>query len=227
MTLLLFDLDGTLLLTGGAGIRAMNRAGKGIFGDRFSFDGVEVSGGLDPLLFTEAALRFGVSDPARYHESFRRLYLRLLREELSAAPERVNALPGVLALLPELHLRADLTVGLLTGNYREATPYKLAAAGIELSVFKIAVFGDDARDRASMVALAMDQYSAVRSAPVDPRRVIIIGDTPRDIDCAHLNGARCLAVATGRYTYQELQAAGADLTVSDLTNPAPLLSMIS
>jgi phosphoglycolate phosphatase-like HAD superfamily hydrolase len=227
MALLLFDLDGTLLLTGGAGMRAMNRAGKVLFGDRFSFDGVEVSGGLDPQLFTEAAFRFGVRNPSAHHDSFRRLYLEMLREELAVAPERVAPLPGVLRLLDTLRSNANLTVGLLTGNYRDAAPHKLNAAGIDPLFFRIAVFGDDAVDRRAMVALAIARHEAAIAASIDRRQVIIIGDTPRDIDCAHANGALCLAVATGRYTVQELIDAGADATAEDLTDSTPLFSLLN
>jgi phosphoglycolate phosphatase len=227
MRLLLFDVDGTLLLTGGAGLRAMIRAGQALFGDDFSFDGVEVSGGLDPALFTEAALRFGVVEPQLYHERFRQLYLERLREELDLFGHEVNALPGVINLLNTLSLRHDVIIGLLTGNYRMAVPYKLAAAGIDSSLFRIAVCGDDAVDRRSMVALAMQQQRDCTEAPVNSRHVIIIGDTPRDIDCAHANGALCLAVATGRYSFTELKDAGADATVSNLINPEPLLAMIA
>lgn len=227
MALLLFDLDGTLLLTGGAGMRAMNRAGKGLFGDRFSFDGVEVSGGLDPLLFIEAALRCGVRDPSAHHDSFKRLYLEMLREELRAAPEGVIPLPGVLNLLEMLRLREDQTVGLLTGNYRDSAPYKLSAAGIDQSLFQIAIFGDDAADRRSMVALAIARHEGAIAASIDRRQVIVIGDTPRDVDCAHANGALCLAVATGRYSVDELRNTGADATVADLTDPTRLFSLIA
>ena len=231
MTLLLFDIDGTMLLTGGAGMRALNRAGKVLLGDAFSFDGVQPAGGLDPLLFREAAVRSGVDDPSPYQERFKRLYLEVLREELEAGARGVRALPGVLALLGglgRLALHQDLTLGLLTGNYREGALLKLAAAGIDSSLFTVSVCGDDAADRRAMVAVAKQQYSALagRHRPPDSSKVIVIGDTPRDVDCAHSNGALCFAVATGPYSTRDLEAAGADVVVPDLTDPSPLLALM-
>jgi phosphoglycolate phosphatase len=226
MTLLLFDIDGTLLLSGGAGIRAMNRAGKEIFNNEFTFDGIEVSGGLDPLLFNEAARRFGIPDPETYHDAFRTLYIRLLHEELTAGSARAHALPGVLALLDELQSCDDLVLGLLTGNYRQAAPYKLASVGIANAVFKVAVYGDDAPNRAALVALAIEEYQRGGAILTNPREVVVIGDTPKDIDCAHANGGRCVAVATGRYSLQELISAGADLALSDLTKTDLLFSFL-
>jgi phosphoglycolate phosphatase-like HAD superfamily hydrolase len=226
MTLLLFDLDGTLLWTSGAGMRAMTRAGKEVLGPGFSFDGIPVAGGLDPLLFGEAARRCGVDDPSRFEAQFKRLYVQALREELQAGAAGVWAFPGVLDLLNALAGLDDVTLGILTGNFREGAWLKLEAAGIDRGFFSLSVCGGDAGDRRAMVALALQRYRARTSAPPDPVLVVVIGDTPRDIDCAHANGAPCLAVATGNYSEQELEAAGADAVAPDLTDPAPLFTLI-
>ena len=128
--MLLFDLDGTLLLTGGAGSRALHRAGRAIFGERFSFDGVVISGGLDPLLYAEAASRSAIEDAHLHHERFHSLYLEALAEELEHGRDGVRVLPGIEALLGRLNGEAGITLGLVTGNYRRAAPLKLRAAGI-------------------------------------------------------------------------------------------------
>ncbi len=259
-TLLLFDLDGTLLLTGGAGLRAMKRTGIQLFGPGFSFDGVVVAGGLDPQIFAEAARASGISDPHIHQDTFRSLYLEVLAEELAphsstphsrkaphpseAQPTKAYPLPGIPALLDHLAQRDDLTVGLVTGNYRQAAPLKLQAAGIDPGRFEVTAFGDDAPDRTALVALAIDRHRQAapphqQSAPTPrqqpttgasarpPGPVIVIGDTPRDIASAHANAAYCVAVATGLYNEQQLRDAGADLTLATFDNPDPFFQFLS
>jgi phosphoglycolate phosphatase-like HAD superfamily hydrolase len=226
MTLLLFDLDGTLLWTSGAGMRAMMRAGKQIVGADFSFAGIEIAGGLDPLLFAEAARRCGVEDPSALEGQFRRAYVQILSEELRAGAAGVWAFPGVLDLLDGLAGRDDVTPGLLTGNYREGARLKLQAAGIDSGIFSLSVCGGDAVDRRAMAALAKKLQGERTGIAPEAIRVVVVGDTPRDIDCAHANRAPCLAVATGNYSERELLAAGADAVVPDLTDPAPLFELM-
>ena len=226
MALVLFDLDGTLLRSGGAGVRAMTRAGCHLFGPDFSLDGVVIAGGLDPILYDEAMRRVGVTDPGAQHEAFRELYLELLPEELAAHPERVRALPGIPRLLDLLDEHEDATTGLVTGNYRRAAPLKLTAAGIDPERFRVQVFGDDAPDRTAMVALALERHGRGNGSSIDPADVVVVGDTPRDVQCARDNGCQSLAVATGGCSEEELFLAGADVTVPDLSDPAPLLHLI-
>ena len=157
MALVLFDLDGTLLRSAGAGVRAMTRAGRQLFGPDFSLDGVMMAGGLDPILYDEATRRVGITNARAQHEAFRELYVALLSEELAAHPEGVNALPGIHNVLDLLDQREDATLGLATGNYRCSAPLKLTAAGIDPDRFRVQVFGDDAPDRAAMIALALER----------------------------------------------------------------------
>jgi len=226
MPLVLFDLDGTLLRSGGAGVRAMTRAGRHFFGPDFSLDGVVIAGGLDPLLFDEAARRVGITDPRREHDAFRELYLVVLAEELAAYPERVRALPGIPRLLDLLDQHEGATMGLATGNYRRAAPLKLTGAGIDPERFRIQVFGDEAPDRTAMIALALERYGT-KDGSVNPAHVVVVGDTPRDVQSARENGCRSLAVATGGYSEADLRQAGADVTVPDLADPAPLLKLLT
>jgi phosphoglycolate phosphatase len=224
--LVLFDVDGTLLLTGGAGMRAMKQAAAELFGERFRFDGIVVSGHLDPLIFAEAALLSGLDDDPTHHERFRARYLELLLVELTVAPERVRCMPGIRETLQILRQTGLATPGLLTGNYPEAIPLKLRAIGVEPGWFEITAFGDEAPSRAGLVELAIEKYTARTGAAVDPRLVIIVGDTPRDIECAHAHGCFAFAVATGAYDAGALEKAGADLVVTDLGDPAPLIETI-
>jgi phosphoglycolate phosphatase-like HAD superfamily hydrolase len=220
--LLLFDVDGTLLIGHGAGARAMMTAGRAVLGSAFSLDGVLISGGLDPIIYREAAIQMGISDPEPLHEAFRARYLQELPGELHTA----RVLPGVVSLLSMLAERDDVTLGLVTGNYRHAVPIKLSSVGLLAETFVLGAYGDDAPARAELVALAMQQAARHTGALVHPDDVLIIGDTPRDVRCAHDNGCRALAVATGKYEAHELQAAGADCVVESLAVPDPLLRLL-
>lgn len=226
MRTVLFDLDGTLMLTGGAGIRGMNRAGRELFGDHFTIDGVRIAGGLDPVIYREAAERCGIADHASQHDEFRERYLNALAEELAAAPEGTVCLPGVMPLLNELGRESGIVVGMVTGNYRGAAPLKLQAGGIDPRQFRVAAFGDEAPTRPDMVALAVQRTRELTGHTLASDRFLVVGDTPRDVECAHANGIPCLAVATGIYSVADLRAAGADVVAPDLADPSPFWALL-
>jgi len=226
MKLLLFDVDGTLLLTGGAGVRAMERAGVLVCGQRFSLDSVVVAGGMDPYIFAEAAARAGIENVDELHETFYATYLRELPMELEAGRAGIEVMPGIMPLLETLRCRDDVSLGLLTGNYRQATPIKLRAAGFDPAWFAVGVFGDDASNRPALARLAMQQFEVMYSQSITGEDTIVIGDTPRDVACAQANACRSLAVATGRYSVLQLQDAGADVVVENLLDPQPLWDML-
>src|SRR5262245_12320414 len=224
--LVLFDVDGTLLLTGGAGMRAMKAVAVELFGAAFRWDGIVVSGHLDPLIFAEAAALNGLDEAPAHHDSFRRRYLEVLVQELARHPDRVQIMPGIRESLSVLRGGKATTLGLLTGNYAEAIPLKLSAIGLDPTWFEITAFGEEAATRRDLAALALAKYARVVGTPVDPRRVVIVGDTPRDVDCAHAHGCFAFAVATGGYDARALADAGADLVVADLADPTPLLEVV-
>ena len=217
------------MLSGGAGMRAMYLVAARMFGDDFSWEGVDPQGNLDPLIFAEAAARNDL-DHREHLETFRTHYVRQLRHELDAGRDNVEVLPGihdVLAMLKDrAETRGDVVLGLLTGNYAEAVPIKLAAIDVDATWFQITAFGDEADARPDLVALAMRKYEAAYGEPAEPRGVVVIGDTPRDVACAKAHGCVCLAVATGFSSADSLREAGADVVVNDLSDPAPLLELI-
>jgi len=229
-SLLLFDIDGTLISTSGAGMRAMHRVGQQLFGQAFTLEGVQVSGHLDPLIFAEATVHHRLEDDSSDHETFRDRYLVELSLELAANREAVRSANGVQELLQVLRKRAicqqDVVLGLLTGNYTLAVPIKLAAVGIDPDWFPITAFGDEAASRSDLVLLAMKKYRKVFHDSIPSDRVIVIGDTPRDIDCAHAHGCVAYAVATGRFSVEELSDSGADMVAQDLSDPTPLIQWI-
>jgi len=218
----LFDLDGTLLMTSGAGARAMERAGKSVWGQAFSVASVNFGGSLDPVIIEEATSAAQLEFNGQKHLEFRAAYAAELRIELARPQARARALPGVLALLELLRASRLASVGLLTGNYEATGCQKLRAAGIEPTWFSPRVWGDAAPTRPGLVkrAMELERHSQASS-------VIVVGDTVRDVHCAKANGCRALAVATGSSSSRDLLEAGADLVVDDLSDPAPLLGMIA
>jgi phosphoglycolate phosphatase-like HAD superfamily hydrolase len=225
MRLVLFDIDGTLLRAQGVGLVVMERVGRRLFGPAFTLEGIDFGGALDPWIFRQALQRLGHDDPSHLHAEFRDAYLVELARALDEGEPRTVLLPGVGAALSAFRDDPTATLGLVTGNYARAVPLKLRAAGIDPAQFVVGAFGDDAPTRPDLVRLAMEQWRA-RGAALDPRRVVVIGDTPRDIDCAKKNGCRSIAVATGWHTVEQLEAGGADLVVRDLTALMPLLDRV-
>ena len=228
--LLLFDIDGTLLRTSGQGVEAMHVVAKRLFGPTFNFDAVTFSGNLDPVIFEQAATACQLENWPDHHDRFRDAYLDELRQRLAEVAGCAQAMPGVPELLALLRQRngagGDVILGLLTGNYTQAVQIKLEAVDICHDWFTVTAFGDEAPTRPDMVALALDRYQQAHQHKPDPRKVIVIGDTPRDVDCAKVHGCVAFAVATGRYSVEQLRAAGADVAVPDLTDPGPLLALI-
>jgi phosphoglycolate phosphatase len=247
MHVILFDIDGTLLRGFGIGSRAMLRAGQAICGLKFDLEGVMIGGGLDPIIYRDAAVKMGLDDHHSLHEAFRDRYLHELERELreliandqppteaeapllhAAAAElrRPELLPGIHALLQALSGRDDVAVGLLTGNYQRAVPIKFAAVGLDLQAFVAGGFGDDADTRPGLLPVALQRMERALGVGLHAKNVVVVGDTIRDVDCALQNGSRCLAVGTGLRPLQELQKAGAHRVVADLSDPEPLLSML-
>jgi phosphoglycolate phosphatase-like HAD superfamily hydrolase len=224
MKLALFDIDGTLLLGGGAGARAMTRAGQAVLGPAFTLDGIELGGALDSWIYEQAAASMGDEDARHRHDAFRESYLAELLRELEEGPPP-TLLPGVMPLLARLEAMTNVTLGLVTGNYRDAVPHKLRKVGIDPARFAIGAFGDEGTTRPGLVRLAMTRW-AERGHDPDPARVVVIGDTPRDVACARENGCRCFAVATGRYSKAELARAGADAVVDHLGEAGVLLDWL-
>lgn len=227
--LVLFDLDGTLLSTQGAGMRAMARAGASLFGEGFHFEGIVAAGGLDPLLFAAAAGRCGVDCNDDNHARFADTYYQVLEEELTLAARDggVRVMPGVVELLASLGAHAEVTLGLLTGNYGRTAALKLQAGGIDPSMFVVTSFGDEAPDRPAMVPVALERYRALHGREAVACDVVLVGDTPKDIAAAKAHGCAAMAVATGPFSVQQLLDAGADAAVEDLSDPVALWELLA
>jgi phosphoglycolate phosphatase len=222
--LLLFDIDGTILLTGGAGSKAMLAAGRKLFGDSFSFD-LDTSGKLDTQIYKELIKLNPALDIQHRHEEFREAYLNLLEFELNWE-NKAFLMPGIKVLLEDLRKRQHITLGLLTGNYGPAARLKLKAVDIQHDWFLITAFGDEGVTRPDLVELAMKRYKELKNETLQSREVVVIGDTPKDVACAQAHGCVAFAVATGRWSVEQLQAARADIVVDNLGDASRLLELI-
>lgn len=224
--IVLFDVDGTLLITGGATSRAIRAAATALFGAQLRWSKIP-PGRLDHQLFCDLAINSGIADPARYLEEYKPLYLRELRRELAEHPDGVRLMPGVREIVHELAARSDVIIGLLTGNYREGVQAKLAAADLDMNQFAIGAFAADGQSRSDLVHVAVARATAHCGTPCSPAQVILVGDTPRDIECAREAGCLVLAVATGQFTLKQLLACSPNAAVKDLTVKAHLEDLIS
>jgi len=239
--LLLFDVDGTLVLTGGAAVRAMDQAFHEVFGVRGAFDHVPMPGRTDGAILADAFVRAlpqsqilaealsaaGVHPVDGQVARFKAAYFARFAEEIqkpvptdSTRPPRhrfKGVLPGVRELLDALSSRSDMFLGLLTGNYELGARIKLEYFDL-WRYFACGAFGDDAINRHELVPVAIARSREAGCPALDPRDVVIIGDTPLDVACARHAGIRCVAVATGGYSVDALQAAGADVVLASLAD---------
>jgi phosphoglycolate phosphatase len=217
--LVLFDIDGTLLLTDGAGRRAIHRALIEIFGDTGPADH-RFDGKTDPQIVRELMRVVGHEDQhidARMQELFDR-YVVCLREELRDPEHRAVPLPGVTELLAALSERDDVALGLLTGNLVEGARAKLEAVGIDPEMFVVGAYGSDHELRPALPAIAQRRARETLGIEARGRDVVVIGDTPADVECGRDIGARAIGVATGHYPTAILAEHGAVAVFPNLTD---------
>ncbi|WP_428389693.1 HAD family hydrolase [Mucisphaera sp.] len=214
--LVLLDIDGTLLTTEGVGPGLMQRASDEVLGGALRFDRVDFSGNLDPLIVSEAAAHSGVALDELLERRFREAYVRALAAWVEV--ERPSLLPGAEGLVAGLR-RAGVGTGLVTGNFPEAARIKLDAVGLGLDGFEANGFGDDAADRPGLVAVARERHGT----EVADERVVVVGDTPRDVACAKAHGCVAVAVTTGRFGREELAGCGADRVLDSLEEAEAVL----
>lgn len=223
--LILFDIDGTLLRTAGAGAKAMVDAGRELFGEHFTLDGIAISGRLDPLIWNDAAQLASIADAHLHHDRFRRTYGRKLRERLDRDPT-AELYPGVRELINELRRDRNIALGVLTGNYPETGRLKIERAGLDPDIFTIDAWGCDGALRRDLPAVALGKCQGRLGRIIASHDTVVIGDTPHDIDCARHHGCRSIGVATGEFNITALEACGADLAVENLTDVVLLMDWL-
>jgi phosphoglycolate phosphatase-like HAD superfamily hydrolase len=234
--LLLFDIDGTLLHARGAGRRAVKAALERVYGTVGAIDRYDLGGKTDRRIVFDVLEAAGLSREAVRErlDDFFEDYARGLVDEIGDG-RNVVTLPGVLSLIERLHGTQDAVLGLLTGNIEEGARIKLTPHGL-WSYFSVGAFGSDDMDRRRLPSLAARRAHALVGYQFRPEEVLVIGDTPLDIDCARAFGAVAVAVATGQHSRADLLTHEPDLLFDDLsdvdgvvdallsvepTNPAP------
>jgi phosphoglycolate phosphatase-like HAD superfamily hydrolase len=226
MKLVLFDIDGTLVLTGGAGRRAMNKACEQILGHREILDGIPVAGRTDRIILQDALRRIGRDLDTVLFADLRARYLLWLEREIQLPGRGTKGvMPGVRELLQNLHSREDAFLGLLTGNFEGGARIKLGHFGL-WDFFRCGAFGDDAADRNELVPFAVSRVRATGLPEPKPSDVLVVGDTPHDVACALAAGATPVGVATGGFSVQELRASGADIVFEDLRETAAFTALL-
>jgi phosphoglycolate phosphatase-like HAD superfamily hydrolase len=218
--LVLFDIDGTLLLSRGAGRRAVLGAMAGMLPPPEAVKGVRFDGKTDPQIVSELLRLAGDPRHADTGHITEVLddYVRRLREEL-ARPEHVtDVMPGVYELLDRVDAHAGTVLGLLTGNVAPGAELKLRSAAIDPARFRVGAFGSDHPERSELPAIAAARAEQLFGRRPSGADVVIVGDTPADVTCGRGIGARAIAVATGSYSTGDLMAAGAFAAFENLAD---------
>ena len=214
MAVCLFDIDGTLLSSGGAGQAAMEVALKSAFGITAPTEGISVAGRTDRAIVTELLNFHGVENSEANWSQFVSAYLEQLPHELTSREGLI--LPGVQELLAELHRRQSLTMGLLTGNFQRGAELKLDHYQLS-QYFHGGGFGDHHFDRDDVARTAFETVQK-RMASKDGTDVWVIGDTPADVKCGRAINATVVAVATGIYSIDDLEACDPDFLCEDFAD---------
>jgi phosphoglycolate phosphatase-like HAD superfamily hydrolase len=226
MYLILFDIDGTLVLTGRAGLRAMNRACADVVGHDNAMDGVEFAGRTDWSILRDVMRHHDTPMDRPLLDRLNRRYVAHLAEEIQLPGKGVkDVMPGIRELLDALHRRPDVALGLLTGNFVDGARLKLEYFDL-WKYFPCGAFGGDSADRNDLVPVAIRRAREAGVADVEPARVIVVGDTPNDVECARVVGATPVAVATGSYSVERLRESGADIVFKDLSDTAAFLKLL-
>ena len=227
MKLVLFDIDGTILLTSGAGKRAVHRALAEVFGApgrlEHRFDGK-----TDPQIVRELMRMEGHADD-HIDERMSHLldrYVDYLHEELDQTAAAVRLMPGVAELLDALEPRTDVVLGLVTGNLAAGAAAKLRAGGVDPARFRVGAYGSDHELRVELPAVALRRAREELDASIEGPDVVVIGDTPADVECGRAVGALTIGVGTGYYTADELRDCGADDAFDDLADTAAVVRAI-
>jgi phosphoglycolate phosphatase len=226
--LVLFDIDGTILLTAGAGRRALTAALADEVDSTTAFDRVRFDGKTDPQIVAELLALAGHpgAGDAEFIAGVCRRYVAFLEQELRQPRSRATIMPGVPALLDALERDPGVTLGLLTGNIAEGAALKLTAAGIVVERFRVGAFGSDSAHRPDLPSIAARRAASLFGREPRGREVVIIGDTPADVTCGRAISARAIGVATGSYPVDALTAAGAHAAFPDLRDTDRVLEAI-
>jgi phosphoglycolate phosphatase-like HAD superfamily hydrolase len=221
MRLVLFDIDGTLIYSGGAGTRSLNSAFQELFSLENAFHGIHMAGKTDTEIIKEGLLKHEISIDGNL-DAVVSTYLKNLEKEIQNKRKHVK--PGVYGLLEHLSSEKNVGLGLLTGNLEPGARIKLESFDLN-EYFSSGAFGSDDEDRNNLLPIAVKRFEELFQKSIEIDNCIIVGDTPRDVACAHIYHALCIGVATGSYSFEKLVEAGADFVVKDLSDHSELLGI--
>lgn len=223
-SLLLFDLDGTLLLTGGAGTRSFERSFLKHYGVTINTQGVRMDGKTDPAIARELLSLYGLPSDDPAVEKILSGYVEALESEVAASPG-YHVLQDVEEALKELSQRKDVVIGLATGNLEAGARIKLERGNLN-QFFPFGGFGSDSEDRTEIVRIAVRRGKEYAKEDFGPADIVVIGDTPRDVDAGKAAGVKVLAVASGSFDLEALRACFPDAVVKSLSNPSDWLTSL-
>jgi len=219
MKLILFDIDGTLLTINGLDKTTVSNALADVFGRPLSFDGISFSGKTDPQIFREIVM-LDVKSGGEFDGTIEEAVTETLEAYKEAAREYlqtadVQALPGAMELVQRYHEQEDVQLGLLTGNVEEMAYLKLSQIDLD-GYFPFGAFGCDAEERNELPPFALERATSHTGRTFSGKDVVVIGDTPRDIECGKIVGATTVGVATGHFSVDELAEHEPDVVLETL-----------
>lgn len=216
----LFDIDGTLLITGGAGAASWRLAFNELYEIPADIGKFTDTGMTDPEVGRKTFVAVLNREPSR--AEFAKLLERRLHylHETVAESEDYRVLPGVEDLLPEL-MEDGYLLGLVTGNVEAAAHIKLHRARLN-RFFSFGGYGSDSNDRGELTKTALERATLVYGEPVTAAQAVVVGDTPHDVEGAHAAGIQCIGVGSHKFSVTQLRDAGADYAIASLTEGLPL-----
>jgi|TARA_B100000959_G_scaffold269723_1_gene315798 phosphoglycolate phosphatase-like HAD superfamily hydrolase len=214
--LVLFDIDGTMLSSEGVGVRSIEETCEKMFGKPCSLEGIPIGGRLDPLIWHDVCQKHGMENSESLHNVFRLQYIETLAKNLQEVEVRI--LPGVQQLVNALAAMDNVTLGLVTGNYKETGCMKVEAAGFDLGLFTANAWGTDGLIRKDLPPHAIQQ--------TEETNVILLGDTIHDVTSGKSAGCRSIAVCTGSHDWAKLCSVDPDLLLEDLSDTEEVLHWI-
>ena len=218
MKLILFDIDGTLIDSGEAGSRSLNLAFEELFSIPHAFQGIGMAGKTDIQILREGLRKYGLDSENGTIGRLCELYLRHLRVQIENPGRHLK--PGIRQSITLLEKRDGVHLGLLTGNIEAGARIKLSPFDLNRH-FPFGAFGDDDDDRNRLLPVAVGRFSLLYRKEIAFGDCVVIGDTPRDVECAKIHGAYAVAVATGPYPFEALAGTGADMVLRDLSEMDP------
>lgn len=223
--LVLFDIDGTLLKVEGVSRNALIDSLQSVYGTSGSAQTHDFAGKLDSVIICEVmrAAGLGDEDIKRGFQDVKATYIRLFKARVT--PAHIKLMAGIAQLLERLSQRSDVALGLLTGNFEESGRHKVALPNLN-HYFPFGAFADDAETRNELPPIAVERAFAYTGTRFKGKDVVIIGDTPHDINCAKVLDSKAIAVATGFYAESQLKAYSPDYVFSNLADTETVLDAI-